>query len=126
MKNFLKLFTGFSIIGVINTTIHSVIVITFVEIFQINPVFANICGFLTANIFSFFANSKWNFKSDISGKRYFKFLVVSLSGLIITILISYTVNLMQLHYLIGLLIIYITLPLINFTLHYNITWKNNK
>ena len=124
MRKLIKSFTGFSIIGVINTCIHTVIVIILVELFKIYPVYSNIAGFIIANIFSFWANCKWNFKFKASFERYIKFLIISLIGLTITIIISYITDKLNLYYLWGLFFIYVTLPITSFTMHYNWTFKN--
>ncbi len=121
--NIIKLFTGFSIIGIINTFIHTIIVIFLVEYFQMFSVYANIIGFISANIFSFIMNSKYNFKSNISLNKYIKFLSVSIVGLIVTISMSSLAELLKLHYIWGLIFIYITMPIITFIFHYKWTWK---
>lgn len=121
-----KLFTGFSIIGVINTIIHFFVVVSLVELADFHPVPSNVAGFILANTFSYWANSRWNFKTYISSQRYAKFLTVSVLGLIITIFMSSLAELLDLHYLYGVLFIFIAMPILTFIMHYKWTWGQDR
>lgn len=118
-----KLFTGFSVIGAVNTLIHFLIVVGCVEFFSVHPVISNILAFIVANTFSFWANSRWNFKTSMSYGRYGKFLMVSILGLVVTVLMSSLAEWLKLHYLFGVLFIFIAMPLLTFTMHYRWTWS---
>jgi putative flippase GtrA len=116
-------FTGFSLIGIVNTLIHLAIVTGLVELFSVYPVLANGIAFISANLFSFWANSRWSFRTAISRQRYLRFLAVSLLGLTISLLASTVSEVLHWHYLIGVLLTFFFLPLITFFAHRNWTWK---
>lgn len=120
-----KLFTGFSVIGGLNTLIHFVVVVMLVEAVKLHPVVSNVAGFILANTFSYWANSRLNFKTQMSYQRYAKFLTVSVLGLLITIFMSSLAEWLQLHYLFGLLFIFITMPVLTFIMHYKWTWGHS-
>ncbi len=116
-------FTGFSLIGIVNTLIHLVIVTGLVELFSVYSVLANGIAFISANLFSFWANSRWSFRAVISTQRYLRFLTVSLLGLAVSLLASIVSEALSWHYLIGVLLTFVFLPFITFCAHKNWTWK---
>jgi putative flippase GtrA len=116
-------FTGFSLIGVVNTLIHLIIVTALVELFSVHPLPANGMAFISANLFSFWANSRWSFQAAVTRQRYMRFLAVSLAGLAISLIAVAISETLQWHYLAGVFLSFIFLPLITFLAHRNWTWK---
>jgi len=116
-------FTGFSLIGVINTIVHLVIVIGLVEVLLVDPMLANAFAFMCANLFSFWANSRWSFQTALTRRRYMRFLSVSLVGLFISIIAIAVSEALHWHYLIGVFLSFIVLPLLTFFTHKKWTWK---
>jgi len=114
----------FSGIGVINTLIHATIVVLCVEHFETHPSLANGIAFVAANTFSYWANRRWNFKGKTSLSQYGRFLLVSTTGLAVTLLVSSLAAWAGWHYLIGLGLIFVTLPVLTFVLHWKWTFKN--
>ena len=117
MKRFIskyKQIITFSIIGVINTTLHGVVLVFCVELLTINSTLSNAFSFMVANVFSYFANSMVTFKSIVSFPRYFDFFSASMFSLLLTLTISYISNLYAFHYLIGFLFIVVFVPILNF------------
>jgi putative flippase GtrA len=115
--------TGFSLIGVVNTLIHLMIVTGLVEFLGISPVPANGLAFICANLFSFWANSRWSFRIIATRQRYLRFFTVSLLGLVISLIAVTISEFLQWHYLVGVFLSFIFLPLITFFAHKNWTWK---
>ena len=122
--NFAKQFLSFSGIGFINTMIYMLITVTVVELMNINPVLANIIAFVSANIFSYWANSRWSFRATLSSGRFFKFFTVSIIGLLLTISISTNAQAMHWHYLTGVAILLCTMPILSFVSHKFWTYAN--
>jgi len=114
---------SFSLIGVCNTLIHLVMVMGLVELFSVYPVLANGVAFINANLFSFWANSRWSFRAAINRQRYLRFFVVSLLGLTVSLLASMLGEVLHWHYLLGVLLTFIFLPLVTFLAHRNWTWN---
>lgn len=116
-------FTGFSLIGVVNTLLHLMVVTGLVELFSVHPIPANGMAFITANLFSFWANSRWSFRVAVTRQRYLRFLAVSLLGLFVSLLAIAISEALQWHYLAGVLLSFVFLPLITFLAHRHWTWK---
>jgi putative flippase GtrA len=115
--------TGFSLIGIANSLIHLIIVIGLVELFSVHPLPANGIAFISANIFSFWANSRWSFRVVATRQRYMRFLAVSLAGLAVSLIAIAISEMLQWHYLAGVFLSFIFLPLITFLAHRNWTWR---
>lgn len=115
--------TGFSLVGALNTIIHLMLVTGLVEWLAVHPLPANGAAFIGANIFSFWANSRWSFRTAATGQRYARFLIVSLIGLAVSLAAVAFSEVVQWHYLIGVLLSFIFLPLITFFVHRHWTWK---
>ena len=111
----------FAGIGLVNTGIHTSIVVTLVELLRTSPTIANAIAFMAANAFSYWANRRWNFRINASIQQYTRFLFVSLAGLAITILVS---SIADRAGLIGLALVFITLPTLTFILHYRWTFRS--
>lgn len=114
----------FSGIGLINTLLHTCVVVALVESLQAHPAMANAIAFTIANIFSYWANQRWNFKTPGSVQQYGRFLIVSLAGLGITVLVSSLAAWAGWHYLIGLGLVFVALPAFTFALHYQWTFRH--
>lgn len=117
-------FVTWASIGVVNTLIHLTVVVLLVEAGGTGSVLANGLAFTAANIFSFFANSLLTFRSHPTVRRYAKFLSVSLSGLLVSLGSSYFATLFDWHYLIGVAIGFVVLPLITYLSHRLWTWRS--
>jgi putative flippase GtrA len=119
----LKKLANFSAIGALNTIIHTGVVISLVEGTKAHPTLANTIAFAIANIFSYWANGRWNFKSKPNIKQYSRFFLVSILGLTCTIAVSTLAEAAGWHYLIGLGMVFIALPTFTFILHWRWTYK---
>lgn len=113
----------FSGIGLLNTAIHTGIVVLLVEMLHTHPTMANTIAFVVANIFSYWANSRWNFRTPNSLQQYGRFFIVSIVGLAITVIASILATYAGWHYLVGLALVFVALPTFTFLLHYRWTFK---
>lgn len=113
----------FAIAGVFNTLIHLALVLTLVEGLHCHPVLANGAAFVVANLFSFWANSRWTFSTNLSFHRYARFLSVSLLGLCLTVAASALAQWLRWHYLFGVLLSFVCLPVLTFVAHRYWTWR---
>lgn len=121
-KTSLRRFIFFSLIGLLNTLIHLGAVTGLVEIFDVHPVIANCLAFVAANVFSFYANSRWNYSTPLEGSRYRRFLIVSFAGLLVTASLSAVATALEWHYLIGTAMAFVALPGLTFVAHHRWTW----
>ena len=107
-------FLRFGLIGVANTVVHGLILVSLIEYFHFNVVMGNCAAFLTANLFSYFMNSYFTFKMQTTLFLYAKFLFASLLSLMLTLLIAWEMNHLGFHYLEGLLVIVFTVPALSY------------
>ncbi|HII4350306.1 GtrA family protein [Enterobacter sp. KB-221C9] len=70
----LKLFSRYISIGVINTALHWVCFGALLHFFEATQAVANVIAFFIAVTFSFFANARWTFKSQVTSGRYIAFV----------------------------------------------------
>lgn len=87
-------FLRFSTVGIFNTTIDFTFYIVLtrgLSFFSNHYLLANFIAFLTANLFSFWANSNWTFHKTSEYKifQYSKFLIVSVLALLTVQLTMY-------------------------------------
>jgi putative flippase GtrA len=119
-------FLKFSGIGIVNTVVHVAVVVLLAELAGWDSVAANVMAFVVANTFSFWANSRWTFRSRLDVGRYGRFLTVSLAGLIVTAAVSAFAAWMGWHYLVGTLLIFFSLPALTFFAHHKWTWEEHQ
>ena len=81
----------FMVTGVMATAIHAGMVLALMTLVMPAPtqVVANGVAFVVANVFSYLLNSLWSFAVPLHGKRYLKFLLVSLVGFLGTLLLAF-------------------------------------
>lgn len=117
-------FCRFCITGLANTLIHVLIVVFLVELFATFPPVANVIGFSVATFFSYIVNTLWSFKSRPSRRSLIRFWIVCLICLCLAFCVSWIIEYLGLHYLIGVLsVIAVTVP-VGFGLHQFWTYKN--
>ena len=112
----MTVFLRFAFIGVLNSGLHFVLLVLLVEKMGAWPPVANAAAFFGTNLFSYFANSLFSFRVDISSNRYIRFLVTSLIGVAIAYGLSSAVEHFGGHYLIGFALLVVLTPPINYLL----------
>lgn len=109
-------FVRFIMTGVVNTIVH-VSVFAFFLYAQISVVFANVLAFMCANIFSFFASSYFVFKVNSSSIYfYWRFLSLSIIGVVLSFAISVVCEKFQLHSYISVLGVVLIMPPVSYLL----------
>lgn len=110
----------FAAVGVLNTAVHVMTTVLLVEMLHVNPVPASVVGFVFAVTVSFLLNTYWTFRrSDNLSRRFLRFLLVSVSAMLLNTLIMYAaVDVYAIHYLIGLALVLLIVPAYNFVLNY--------
>lgn len=122
----MTLFLRFALIGVINTGLHFILLVFMVEKMKFPPPPANAVAFLLANLFSYFANSRFNFRVGISSKRYILFFGTSLIGVVVAYGLSAAVERLGGHYLVGFALLIVVMPPVNYLLMRRIVFPDAK
>ena len=100
-------------------------VVALVEGARLHAVAANGLAFVVANAFSFWANNRYTFRTAATGARYLRFLVVSLAGLALALAASALAAVQHWHYLAGVAISFVLLPLLSFAANRFWTWRDS-
>lgn len=107
-------FIRFGLVGVANTVVHAGIVIALMEAFAPPAFVANGVAFVFANLMSYALNSRFTFRTALSFSGYRRFLAVSLVSLVLTLLITSAVEYLGWHYAVGLLMVILVVPVLNY------------
>jgi putative flippase GtrA len=107
----------FGITGIGSTLIHVIVASILISGFTSSTQVGNGVAFIIATVFSYTVNTLWSFSNTINSKNAFRFIVASLLGLGLTILISLIADKAGLHYLLGIAIIVTTVPIYTFLVH---------
>lgn len=113
----------YSLTGVLITLLHFSIAVFIIEKLGLTPTIANGIASLIAMLVSFVINSVWSFKQPLQGPALVRFFIVSLIGFLLTVGIAWVNQLLGFHYIMGIMLVIIIIPLITFTLHNSWTYK---
>ena len=119
---FVRLFR-FGVSGVIATGIHVAVATPLIYLLHASQVGANGVAFVVANIASYLLNTLWSFGATPTRDSYFRFLIVSLLGLGLTLGISAGAQALGLGYWAGLATILSVVPVVTFVLHRTWTYR---
>ncbi|MCU6797595.1 GtrA family protein [Paenibacillus sp. WQ 127069] len=120
-----RLMLKYGVVGLLGTLIHFAALFVLVEAFHLNPVVGSTLGFLLVLIISYVLNKWWTFQDAPSGwKPFVKYVVVSLTGLLLNSGIMYTVvDWLHWNYLLGQCMVVLAVPLSNFIFNYYWTFR---
>jgi putative flippase GtrA len=119
----LKRVVRFAFTGVFVTGIHALIAILIVIYLIPAPPLANGVAFMGATLISYVINTTWSFSSQLQGSTLLRFVVVSIVGFIVAISVSWFMEQQGFNYLIGIVAVALTTPLITFLMHNFWTYK---
>jgi putative flippase GtrA len=113
----------FTSTGILVTTLHIFIATLVMEYVLAIPPLANGVAFFFSTIISFLINTIWSFSSHLNGKTLFRFVAVSLIGLLVAMGVSSAAQYIGLHYLYGICAVALVVPPLTFILHNLWTYK---
>lgn len=91
----IRQFSKFAVVGFLGTLIDFGLLNLFVKIFRLGVYYSATLSFIAAVFNNFFLNKHWTFKNDVSDKKtkdqFWQFLLVSLIGLGLNLLIMYLI-----------------------------------
>ena len=105
----------YGIVGVISTTIHFCTASLFVMFIYESLLFSNITGFLIAFIWSYYAQSKFVFKSHLSAKKGTKFFIVQAISLVLAVNLAALAETISIY--LKIFIVALVLPIGAFVIH---------
>lgn len=113
----------FGMTGVLVTTVHALIAILCVETGLTGPALANGAAFTGATLLSYVINTRWSFAMPLHGRTLARFLLVSLVGFWLAVMIAGAVERAALDYLLGIAAVAAVVPVLTFCMHNFWTYK---
>ena len=126
LRNLAKQFSRFATVGVLATLLHSLVALTTIRVFEFSGTEANVSAFLSATLVSYTLNSLWSFESRIHWHSLARFFVVGLLNLGMIVLLSQLNDHLGLPPETSVLLVIMTMPMINFSLHKVWTFKSHQ
>jgi putative flippase GtrA len=115
-------FLKFGTIGVLNTVLHSAIVILAYGSLGVPVIMSHVIAFVLVNAFSYLLNTYLVFRSTVSLSGYSKFVAVSGFSLAATVSIAALCEFLGLDYRIGLVIVILVSPPVTYILQKSFTF----
>lgn len=113
----------FSLTGLGSTGFHAAIALWLIGSGDVSPPVANGLAFCMATIFSYTANTLWSFSSALHGKNFQRFLVVSVSGFLLSIALAWFAEQMGWPPIAGIGLVVMVVPGLSFWLHSRWTYR---
>ncbi|ACN16073.1 conserved hypothetical protein [Desulforapulum autotrophicum HRM2] len=114
----------YGVVGLVSTGIHVLVASLFIRFINPSLLVSNLVGFFVAYHFSYYFQSKWVFKSNISLVKSLRYLVVQLSSLLVAVLFSHLLGDFSLY--LKVVLTAFLLPLITFIIHRAWTFADQK
>lgn len=122
MKTTVQL-TRFALVGVINTALHLATVGLLTQLLGLSQLVSNVAAYMVASSFSFVVNSVWSFEVKPQARRFARFQVVGLVGLLASALIGHMGDMFGWHFAITVLLTGCIVPLLSFLAHRSFTYS---
>lgn len=110
-------FALFVCIGLGATAVHVVIAAYLIGTHMMPPALGNGIAFAFANLISYVSQSTYVFQQPPTHAQYRRFLSVSLVGLAVVAAISTGLEVLGVHYLAGIAVVVLVVPVATFGLH---------
>lgn len=116
-------FLRFCLTGVFNTAVHAVVAALWINKVHPQPSVANGVAFLVATTTSLLINTHWSFSAALSPQIVRRYTVVALVGLGCSMGLAGWVQWMGFGYQVGIAVVVMVMPVLNFALHHQWTYK---
>jgi len=107
----------FALTGLVVTGVHVVAAVLFMHLILANPPLANGFAFVVATVLSYLINTLWSFSARLHGRTLGRFLVVSIGGFWLAMLVAWIAQNAGLGYLAGIAAVALIIPVFTFILH---------
>ena len=115
----------FLCIGLGATAVHVAIATYLIGTHMLPVALGNAIAFVVANLFSYFSQSSYVFQRPPTSVQYWRFLTVSLVGLVFVVAISSGLEALGIHYLVSIGVGVLVVPIVTFGVHSVWTFRKN-
>lgn len=123
MKTRLQL-ARFCLVGAVNTGVHLAVVAVAVSAFGLTQLLSNGMAYLVASSASFLMNSVWSFDVAPSFRRYARFQLVGLLGLVVSTILGHLGDRFHWPYVMTVFMTVLMVPLASFVVHRRYTFAS--
>jgi putative flippase GtrA len=113
----------FVVTGVLTTGVHVLVATLAIRAFGVPTPLANGAAFIVATIFSYMVNTFWSFSANFEIGNSLRYFLVTMIGFMTAVAVSACADYFGLHYMVGILMVVMVLPPINFGLHMFWTYR---
>ena len=114
----------FCVIGIFATLIHVLVASSLIGMeLIVLPGIANGFAAMTAASFSYVGNTKWSFKKSFTQRNATRFVVTAVAGSSMAFALSSLADILGYHYLVGIGLVVVCVPIMSFLLHYYWTYR---
>ncbi len=107
----------FAAVGIASTMLHIALASSLVEVGHNAPGEANGIAFVMATLVSYWLNSIWTFEVPPALGSLSRFVLVAVIGLVVTVGIARGIERAGYHYLVGIAVVVMIVPVLTFVLH---------
>jgi len=115
--------TRFIVTGVGATLVHFIVAVFAIEMLTFSPPSANSLAFVVATCFSYLVNTYWSFQTSSTVSNAIRYWLAACLGFVLAYSLSAFAEYLDWHYLIGIFLVVCVVPLVNFAVHSNWTYK---
>lgn len=112
----------FTVVGLSVAAFHYGMAVLLVEVIGLHPAPANSAAFLMAALLSYTLQTLWTFESRFTARNAARFVMVILLGVLVSWTTSTLVGILGWPYRVGVLLVLVLIPGLNFVLHYAWTY----
>lgn len=113
----------FALVGLGVTVLHVGVAAGLIEGARLHPATANGVAFVVSNLASYVANTRWSFAAPMMLANWGRFLVVSGAAWLLTVAIAWAAEAAGGHYLVGIGLVVLVVPLLSFAAHRAFTYR---
>lgn len=115
--------TRFAVTGMISTGAHTAIALSFLALVAQKPTIANGVAFVGATLLSYVINTLWSFSAPLGGIRLLKYVLVSLTGLMVAMTTAWVADSVGLSHIAGILVVMATVAPLTYLMHSRWTYR---
>lgn len=117
MFRLLRKISYFGIVGVGAASTYALTVILFVEYFRLQPTYANLFGVSCSAVVSYLGHHHLTFQKKGNHKQFMpRFLLQIIMSYLTSVALFHYINYMHWSYFVGIVLVWIIIPIINFLL----------
>lgn len=113
----------FSLTGLFVTFVHVLVATLWIKRVHPLPSIANGVAFVAATLVGLLINSYWSFNFKLTSEVGTRYFAVAVLGLVVSMGLSHAIYLAGLSYWVGIALVVVVMPVMNFLMHHYWTYR---